>query len=146
MTAFADTSAVVKLYADEPDSELMRRDSLLVVSTLTRVEVISAIWRKHRVGDLSAYEARLLVDTFLIDWGAVDATGPTFLPVPPATSVLDLAVSLCGLHGLRAYDAVQLASALQARTADSGVSDFVTYDVALHRAAAAEGFRVNPLT
>jgi len=146
VTAYADTSAVVKLYADEPDSHLVRGDSHFVVSTLTRVEVAFAIWRKHRVGDLSTYEARLLIDTFLIDWAGKDATGPTFLPVAPAAIVLDAAVSLCGVHGLRAFDAVQLASAIQARTADSSVSNFVTYDVALHGAAAAEGFRVNPLT
>ena len=67
----------------------------------------------------------------------------TYLPVAVETAVLDAAVALCGVHGLRAYDAVQLASAVRARAADSSLTDFVTYDVALHRAAAAEGFRVN---
>ena len=145
MTAFGDTSAVVKLYADEADSEVVRREPHLVVSMLTRVEVTSALWRKHRVGELSAYEARLLVDTFLIDWTGVRSTGPTLLPVRPAASVLDAAVSLCGVHGLRAYDAVQLATAIRSRAADSGVGEFMTYDIALHRAAAAEGFQVNPI-
>ena len=44
MIVFADSSALVKLYADEPDHKLVREQGSLVVSTLARVEVPAAIW------------------------------------------------------------------------------------------------------
>jgi predicted nucleic acid-binding protein len=66
--------------------------------------------------------------------------------VAASSDVLDTAVTLCGVHGLRAYDAIQLASAVRARAVDATLTELVTYDVSLHRAAAAEGFLVNPLS
>ena len=50
MTVFADSSALVKLYADEPGHEPVRALSRLVVSQLARVEVPSAIWRSSVSG------------------------------------------------------------------------------------------------
>jgi hypothetical protein len=90
------------------------------------------------------------VDVFLADLNAAPhAPNPsaavTYLPVATSTAVLDTAVSFCAIHSLRAYDAVQLASAVRARAADPTLSALLTYDVALHRAAAAEGFAVNVL-
>ena len=49
---FADSSALVKLYADEPGHEQVRQPMHLVVAQLARVEVPSAIWRKQRLGEL----------------------------------------------------------------------------------------------
>lgn len=159
MTVFEDASAIVARYASEPGRQQVPRASVVVVSSVSRVEVASAIWRKQRIGELSPSQARTLVDAFGADLAALpehpdlpdppdhirpaDADTVTYLPVAVDTAVLDAAVALCGVHGLRAYDAVQLASAVRARAADSSVTEFVTYDVALHRAAAAEGFRVN---
>jgi uncharacterized protein len=149
VTVFEDSSAIVTRYTPEPGRQRMDHDAPVVISDLSRVEVSSAIWRKHHIGDLSPSQARVLINALLADMGAADEPATpsttTYLPVAVSPEILDRGVGLCGTHGLRAYDAVQLASAIQARTADSGVSDFVTYDVALHRAAAAEGFRVNPL-
>lgn len=149
MTVFEDSSALVTRYTPELGRQPIEHDVPVVVSDLSRVEVSSAIWRKQRMGDLSPKQARVLVDEFLADMGAAGEPGAastTYLPVAIGPEILDRGVALCGTHGLRAYDAVQLASAIQARAADSSVNDFVTYDVALHRAAAAEGFRVNPLS
>ena len=86
---------------------------------------------------LSPNQARVLVDAFLAD---LDTSGQssttdavTYLAVAATTDVLDTAVTLCGIHGLRAYDAVQVASAVRARGVDATVSELVTYDVTLHR-------------
>lgn len=143
MIAFADASAVVKLYSDEPGSEVVRREEQLIVAAITRVEVAAAIWRKQRMDELSATDARLLVDAFLADWAGAGAGSPTFVPVAATASVLDAAMSLSGVHGLRAYDSVQLASALAARAAAGEVAALLCFDAALTRAAAAEGFAVN---
>ena len=142
MTAFADASAIVKLSHDEAGSDVVRDESHLVVSALSRVEVTSAIWRKHRMSELSSADARTLIDAFLADWSGSSPEPPIFLPVSATTSVLDRAVALCGVHGLRAYDAIQLASALAARAAAVDVSTFLGFDAALSRAAATEGFAV----
>ena len=45
MTSFADSSALVTLYADEPGYERVRASSHLVVAQLAHVEVPSPIWR-----------------------------------------------------------------------------------------------------
>ena len=55
MTLFADSSALVKLYATEVDSKLARnlvQVNTTVISSLAWVEVPAALWRKNRTGDL----------------------------------------------------------------------------------------------
>jgi predicted nucleic acid-binding protein len=140
--AFADASAIVTIYVDEVHGDVVRREQRFIVSALSRVEVAAGLWRKHRIGELSPSDARLLVDAFLADWAGYGRA--TFVPVPPTPSVLDAAVALAGVHGLRADDAVQLSSACAARDAAPEVTNFLCFDSALSRAAAAEGFTVNP--
>jgi predicted nucleic acid-binding protein len=151
VTAFADASALVTLYADEPGHEDIAGRDVLVVSAVSRVEVPAALWRKQRTGELTAGKARVLVDDFLATWDAGatpagdvrdDDHAPAYLPVRASNPVLDAAVRLCGVHGLRAYDAVQLASATTAREADAGIDTFLAFDRALVLAAEAEGFAV----
>jgi predicted nucleic acid-binding protein len=150
LSVFEDASALVTRYVVETGRETPVRSSVVVISAVSQVEVASAIWRKQRMGELSPSRARVLVDAFLTDLNASyqrpSATAAvTYFPVATSTAVLDDAVGLVGIHGLRAYDAVQLASAVLARAADPTLTELITYDVALHRAAAAEGFTVNEL-
>jgi predicted nucleic acid-binding protein len=114
VSTFADTSAVVKLYVDEPGHDVVRRLGPLVVSRLVRVEVVAALWAIQRRGRVS------------VRGGRPDAAG------------------LAGTHGLRAYDAVQLASARAAAAADDRVRTFAAFDGALRDAAAREGFVLVP--
>ncbi len=72
------------------------------------------------------------------------ATVSRFAVVEPAPSVLDDAAGLAGAHGLRAYDAVQLASARAAAAADDRVRTFAAFDAPLRDAAAREGFVLVP--
>ena len=48
------------------------------------------------------------------------------------------------VHGLRAYDAVQLASVLATRSADRSCASYAVFDKSLRAAAALEGFTVLP--
>lgn len=59
-------------------------------------------------------------------------------------AVLEAAARLCAVHGLRAYDAVQLASALAVRDAVPECRTFAAFDRQLRAAAAAEGFTPAP--
>lgn len=140
MTVFADSSALVKLYSDEADADLVRTQPVLVVSSIARVEVAAALWRKSRSGALSAQDAGLLADAFADDWHA----GERLITIAVRPPVLERAAGLCAVHGLRAYDAVQLGCALAARAADPQVEAFLGFDRRLQQAAAREGMRTPP--
>lgn len=136
---FADSSALVKLYADERDCADVRTLSHLVISQLARVEVPAALWRKHRMGELAATDAGVLVAAFEADYfGDIDEP-PRFTVVAVTGAVVNAAARLVGVHGLRAYDGMQLASALSVADAVPEGVDFLAYDDALTAAAAAEG-------
>lgn len=137
MTAFADSSVVVKRYAVEASSEAAGRlRGPLFVSGLARVEVVSALTRKHRAGGVSADDLDLLVAEFDADW----ADG-VYVVIATTPHVLCRAAEQARRFGLRALDAVQLASALLARDT-VGVSSFAGFDRRLNRAAAACGFEL----
>ncbi|HET9874951.1 MAG TPA: type II toxin-antitoxin system VapC family toxin [Mycobacterium sp.] len=136
---FADSSALVKLYADEQQSADVRKLSPLVVSQLARVEVPAALWRKHRIGEIAATDVAVLVADFEADYFGDMAAPPRFSVVAVTATLLDAAAHLVGIHGLRAYDAVQLASVLAVAEAVPEGIDFLGYDGALNAAAAAEG-------
>lgn len=132
---FLDSCAVVKWYADEPHSEEIRAlAGPCLVAEIARVEVAAAIWRKQRMGEMSSGDAQILTTAFAAD---VSTTG-RFAVVAATSAVIGHAAELVARHPLRAYDAVQLAAALAARS--SGViATFACFDSQLNRAAAAEG-------
>jgi uncharacterized protein len=144
VSTFADSSALVKLYADEAGHEPVRSLSGVAVAQLARVEVPAALWRKQRMGELSADDARLLTADFEADYFGTDSEPPRFAAVAPAASLLDEAARLCASHGLRAYHAVQLSSALAVRRVDESCTAFAVFDRSLRTAAAAEGFALVP--
>ncbi|NMO89801.1 type II toxin-antitoxin system VapC family toxin [Actinomycetospora sp. TBRC 11914] len=141
MSTFADSSALVKLYVDEDHHEAVRGWAPLVVSQLARVEVPAALWRGHRRGAFGASAAAALVAQFEADY---HGARPRFGIVAPVALVLDDAARLSRVHGLRAYDAVQLASARAAAAADDRVRTFAAFDGQLRDAAVREGFVLLP--
>jgi predicted nucleic acid-binding protein len=144
VSTFADSSALVKLYADEVGHEHVRVLEGVAVAQLARVEVPAALWRKQRLGELSPGDARLLTADFEADYFGTDDEPPRFAAVAVTGSVLDEAARLCAAHGLRACDAVQLSSALAVRQADEDCTAFAAFDRSLRTAAAAEGFDLVP--
>jgi predicted nucleic acid-binding protein len=144
VSVFADSSALVKLYADEPGHEPVRRQPVLVVSQLARVEVPAAIWRKTRIGELSTGHARILTDAFEADYFGTAEQEARFAVVRITARILDDAASMLATRGLRAHDAVQLASGCAARTADPEIAVFAAFDDTLRIAALAEGFALLP--
>lgn len=144
MTTFADSSALVKLYADEAGHEEVRSLSAVAVTQIARVEVPSAFWRKQRTGELDASDAQLLTAEFEADYFGTEDESPRFAVAVVTSEILDEAARLCARHGLRAYDAVQLATAIAVRTADPSCTDLAVFDTTLRNAAAAEGFRTIP--
>lgn len=138
---FADSSAVVKLYADEAGAERIRAIPRLIVSQLARVEVPAALWKKHRVGQISASSAGYLLADFEADYFGTPDEPPRLIAVHVTAAILEEAARLVGIHGLRAYDAVQLATSLAARAAALDLV-FLAFDEPLCGAAIAERFEL----
>src|SRR5262245_1843444 len=109
---FLDTSAVVKLYVNESGSLWVH--SLLdpaagnrcYLAAITRVEVVAAISQRARTGSLTLVEATQARRLFRRDCRT------RLRSIRLKNAILDRAIVLVANHPLRAYDAVQLASAV----------------------------------
>lgn len=144
MSVFADSSAIVKLYSDEVGYASIRALPVLAISEIARVEVPAALWRKHRMGQLSQGSVTVLVRTFEADYAGEAVGGTVLLPIAVTSAIIERASRLLGSSGLRAYDALQLATALAARDADPECSVFAAFDNDLRAAAAQNGFALLP--
>lgn len=122
----------------------MRAFEAIAISALARVEVPAALWRKHRLGELDASDAATLTAAFERDYHGDRQRRARFAVVAAAPGVLEAAADRAAAQGLRAYDAVQLASGMAARTADPDCRAFACFDEELRAAAAAVGFRLIP--
>ncbi len=108
MIVFADTSAFIKLYIDEPGSDPMKsfvRGKVVAVSPLAFAEAHATFARCLRERRIKRPEYGLLTRRFREEWRATHRVCMT-------DSVLDLVPNLCGGHPLRGADAAHLASAL----------------------------------
>jgi uncharacterized protein len=143
LSVFADSSALVKLYVAEAEHQIVRAAPVpLVVSLLARVEVSAALWGKNRTRELSAEDAAMLTAAFEFDFHGDVQQESVFVVVPVTEAILVDAARHAARHGLRAYDAVQLASAIAARAADPTINTVAVFDTNLRNAMLAEGFSV----
>jgi len=113
----------------------------VTISALARVEVPAAFWRKRRVGELRPDRAAGLAAEFAADVKGTGLEAPRFTLVLVDDVTLAAAASLVARHPLRAYDAVQLATALAVIEADPSMR-FASFDAQLNAAAAAEGLQL----
>ena len=144
MNVYGDSSALVKLYATEPGSDEVREIDRFAAAQTTRVEVPAALWRMNRMRMLTPRLTAALIGEFEADWFG-DETGERRFGIVRMTSlVLEDAARLTGVHGLRGYDAIQLASAKAVRAADPSITTFAVFDGLLRDAAATEGFVLLP--
>jgi uncharacterized protein with PIN domain len=136
---FWDTSALLPLVVAEPTSRRVRswliEDPDVVVWTLTRVELVSALARRLREAPRSARELRAARQELGAAW-------EQWSEVTAVEVVRRYAERLVDTHPIRAADALQLGAAL---VASGGVPDgfeVVTLDRRQAEAAEREGFRV----
>lgn len=133
---FWDSSALVPLLLEEPDSErrrtLLRADPGVAVWWGTPVECESAIQRRTREGSLSPAEARLARER-------LEELARSWQEVAPLDAVRTLARRLLRTHPMRAADALQLAAALALQQAGLPQLSFASADDRLNAAAEAEG-------
>jgi predicted nucleic acid-binding protein len=106
--------------------------------------VPAALWRKTRTGEIEDATAGILVNAFESDFHGDSDSNPRFTVVSLTEAVLVAAALEAARHALRAYDAVQLASALAVRALDPRCSQFACFDLDLRRAASRAGFLLVP--
>jgi predicted nucleic acid-binding protein len=143
---FFDTSALIKRHVREVGSAWVRSltrpkaSHTIYLSRITAVEVHSAITRRQRSGTLSPAQAGAILGHFRRH------LSQRYILRDLDRPLLADAMLLARRHGLRAYDAVQLAAALQVnrmyQTTGVGPVTLVSADQELNTAAAAEGLLV----
>ena len=143
---YLDTSALVKRYAQERGTawvlgltEVMAEHDLYTVR-VTGPEMIAALFRKARAGEIPPDEASRLAENFRADWRG------QYQIVEVTAHLADKAMELAEKHGLRGYDAVHLACAVALQEVREGMAlpslIFVSADAQQREAAAVEGFPV----
>ena len=140
---FVETSALAKRYIAEMGSVWLR--ALLDPSTgcsiyvvrVTAVEIIAAITRRERGGTLAPADTAAARQAF----GGDFATAYQVIEVTPALA--NRAMLLAEQHGLRGYDAIQLAAGLEVHVrylaAGLPAVTFISAHTELNAAAMAEG-------
>ena len=139
MIYFVDASSLVKRYVRESGTDAVRslftRGKKLAAARVTAVEVPAALARRARAGDL---EERLALKQAT----RVAADLANMYVVELRREVVRIANELVWRHALRAYDAVQLGSAMHLKIATGVSLTFVCADRALADAAEGKGLRV----
>lgn len=140
MIVYFDTSALIKLYVDEPGAKPAREVAvaaeLIATSMLTYAEMRSAFARKRRFGEITANELNGFKEQFETGW-------ESFQIIPVEELTVRRAGELAETHGLKGFDAVHLASAEVLRQGFGAIT-FACFDTELSRAASARGMTLLP--
>jgi predicted nucleic acid-binding protein len=137
---FWDSSALIPLMLDEPESDRMRQllaeDGVIVTASITPIEIASVLWRRRHAGKLPV-DAHHEADTTFAELSS------RWNEVTYSAAVVQAALDVVTRHPLRTLDAMQLAAAIVMSVTPANLP-FVTLDKNLAAAARAEGFLVLP--
>lgn len=144
---YFDSSAAVKKYVAEQGTSWILglvkppAKNIIYLAQITGVEFVSAISRRYRVGSLTQTAAQKSIVRFKRDFQK------RLRMLRLTDRVIANAMKLSETHGLRGYDAVQLAVALEVenRLKAQSISSiiFVSADNNLNSAASSEGLMVD---
>jgi uncharacterized protein len=139
---FLDTSALVKRYVSETGTAWVQAltaptaGNVHCIARITRPETVAAITRRERGGHIAPANAAMALTDFDYDFAQ------QYLIVSMSDTLIDHAAVLARTHGLRGYDAVQLAAALEVWT-QIPTTVLISGDGDLNAAALAEGMPVD---
>jgi len=146
-TFYLDTSALIKRYVQESGTTWIQTqitpptDHILLTARITMVEVYSALARRKREGSVPAADCTVAAQAFAVH----SVTEYDFVELD--LNLISLARNLLERHPLRAYDAIQLASALIVHQTLQAASlpplRFLSADDSLNATATAEGLMVD---
>jgi uncharacterized protein len=146
---FCDSSAIVQCYVQEQGSAWMvalldaTAMHYLYLARITGVEVIAAVCRRARLGDIAAADVAAALAQFRQDFAGV------YRMVEITPTLVTRAMDFAETYALHGYDAVQLAAAVEVHTRGDilglPVLTLVSADGDLNVAATAEGLAMeNP--
>ena len=135
MVVYLDTSSLVKLYVEEEDSpriaDLVKSSKVTATSLIAYTEARAAFARRFRENAFTPDEYRHLISVFDKDW-------ENYLIVRVTKELVRLAGNLAEKHGLRAFDAIHLSSAVTLRAEISAPLIFSCSDRKLQQASNVE--------
>lgn len=144
---FIDTSALVKRYIQEIGSNWIcnitdsNSNNTIIISRITWVELISALSRLQRENRIQLIDMSSTIQIFRYDWEI------TYQVVEVEQNLVEDAGKLVQKYPLRAYDSIQLASALKIYPSfvsiDPNIFTFISSDNRLLDAAQNEGLVVD---
>lgn len=144
---FFDTSALVKRFSRETGTawtlNLLKPSggNTIYLARITAVEVVSALTRRMRGRSLTAKEADKAIQRF------ERSLAGRYAFIEIRLTVISRAMQLAKAHGLRGYDAVQLAAALVANderlSLGASALTLISADDNLNNAAQSEGLSVD---
>lgn len=141
MILYGDTSALLKLYVGEKGStetllETTTADQV-ATSALTRVELEASLYAAVKTGRVAAADLPEIMARLNRDWNGL-------LVVPIVSALLTEATVLTWRHGLRAGDAVHLASAMRVEQLAGEPITLAVYDEKLWNASVQQGIAAWP--
>ena len=141
MILYLDASALVKRYVKEHGSQeviaLTAAAGAVATSLVSRAEVAAALTRAVRLGVLNEDGGRRVERRFSREW-------PDLVRIPVNEALVSRAETLAWDHGLRGYDAIQLAAALTWQDSVGQDVVFATFDRQLWDAASRAGVQAWP--
>lgn len=136
MILYFDTSALVKLYVVEQGSDITHRAAqdaeMLAVSRIAWAEFHAAIAQRARLMPDDEPALEQAHEALASDW-------THFVILEVSQPIVELAGEHADLYALRAYDAVQLASADYLARESAELVQFASFDRRLNKAAGAVG-------
>ncbi len=139
MILYLDTSALVKLYVHEKNSqetrELVHEAEVVATSKVAYVEARAAFARKLREHGLTRREYRSIIEGLDQDW-------ETYFIIDVSDNLVKVAGLFAEKHALKAFDAIHLTSSVVLRKQSERTVKFSCFDERLTSAAQREGLRV----
>ena len=139
MILYLDTSALVKLYAEEAGSRVVRRavaeSDLICASLISYAETRSALARKARRGEMARAAFERCRQEFERDWVRLHR-------LPVDETLARKAGELAEEHALCAFDALHLAAADSLQAVLGAAVTFACFDGALNEAAKVRGLEL----
>lgn len=140
---YFDSSALVKRYAAEAGTIWVRgitspnAGNVVVISLIAGAEIVAAIAKRQRMGSIDSTDAQQAISDFSNHFSS------EYGVTPLTRQIVERAMALAPVRGLRGYDAVQLATVLtvneELTAAGIAPITFVSSDIDLNTAAVHEG-------